>query len=137
VIYDLEERHSRGTIGLPGTLSTQHRWFRPRTLELWAAGDGHPVRTDVTQETALTTLDVGGWRDDDVADFSFRSGHKICVVALYRSGVVLAVNVVTFAVTHRAETAQSLGEVALLPDGRFVAKVWRSDRFIVGSLVVA
>jgi hypothetical protein len=55
-------------------------------------------------------------------------------VALYRSGVVLAVDVEGFTVTHKSETAETLKEIVLLDDLRFVAKAWGSDRFIVKSL---
>jgi hypothetical protein len=135
VAYDLGERRARRTISLPGTLSTYQLRFRPGTWELWAACNGHLVRVDVERGAVLATLDVGTSREDDLADFGFAPGYEFCVVALYRSGVVLAVEVESFTVAHRAETAESLAEVALLSDGRFVAKAWNSEQFIVGPLL--
>jgi len=49
------------------------------------------------------------------------------------SGAVLAVNTNMFGVTHKAETAESLDEIALPDDGRFVAKVWRGRTICCGA----
>jgi hypothetical protein len=133
-LIDLKDRRVLRTFHLPRSISSTTSRFRPGTSELWLACYGRLVRVDLSSGK-VASLDVGSWRDDDdVADFAFTHDFRTCAVALYRSGAVLAVNTNMFDVTHKAETAESLDEIALLDDGRFVAKVWRAERFVVAPL---
>ncbi len=87
------------------------------------------VRVDLDLDRVLGVLDVGTWQEDQVIDFAFNRSFTTCAVALYTSGVVLAIDVEAFQVTHRAETAESLRGIAILDDGRF-----RGSRMELGSL---
>jgi hypothetical protein len=105
----------------------------PTTTDIWLACYAEVVRLD-TLTGQLKRLDVASWRDDSIADIAIGVDASTCAAALYRSGAVMAINVETLDVTHKAETAESLAEIGLLADGRFVAKVWGRDEFVVAPL---
>jgi hypothetical protein len=69
-----------------------------------------------------------------VADVSFSPSGDTCAVALHRSGVVLGIDSESRSIATMTETAESLEKIVVLVDGRFVAKVWDSDRFAAGLL---
>jgi hypothetical protein len=135
VVLDPDAGIVRGAIEIPDSLLTQQSpVIRPGTSELWVSSRLKLVRVDVDARRVLGVLDVGTWREDQVIDFAFNDSFTTCAVALYTSGVVLAIDVDAFQVTHKAETGESLQRIAILDDGRFVSQAWSSDRFTVGQL---
>lgn len=136
VVLDPDAGIVRHEIEIPDSLLTQPSLvIRPGTSELWMSLRQKLVRVDLDIGRVLGVLDVGTWREDQVIDFAFNRSFTTCAVALYTSGVVLAIDGEAFQVTHKAETGESLQGVAVLEDGRFVAQAWSSDRFTVGQLL--
>jgi hypothetical protein len=135
VLYDVNRSAVVAIVELPRSLAS---FVRPRgrrgTSELWVACYDTIVRIDMKLGIVIDKLNVGGWRDDRIADFAFDSRFERCAVVLGTSGVVLAVDAPTLRVTHRAETAESLREIVLLDDGRFIARTADEPRFIVRPL---
>jgi hypothetical protein len=105
----------------------------PTATDIWLACYAEVVRLD-TLTGQSRRLDIASWRDDSIADIALDADASTCAAALHRSGAVMAVNAETLDVTHKAETAESLAEVGMLADGRFVAKVWGRDEFVVAPL---
>jgi hypothetical protein len=134
VLYDLQEDRVTGVIELSRSLSAVPLRFRPSTWELWFACRNRVVRADIASGRLVGELEVGHW-EDDVADMAFDRTFSTCAVALHRSGSVITVDTDAFTVTHRAWTGESLHQIVQLEDGRFVAKAFGADRFIVGDLL--
>jgi hypothetical protein len=121
------------TIELPSPLCDVAPRAGPSGSQVWLACYNHLVLLDL-ESGDVRSLDVASWRDDHVVDFAFDQSRRTCAVALYRSGAILTIDAANLVVTHLAETAQSLGGVAVLEDGRFVAKPWEGDEYLIGPL---
>jgi hypothetical protein len=85
------------------------------------------------QGTITGILDVAGGRGGGIADFAFDSTQEACAVALERSGAVMSVDTEQFQVSGVAETAETLSQIALLDDGRFIARASDGPRIIMSS----
>jgi hypothetical protein len=135
VIYDLHAQAIVQTVDLPKSgLSYAMPRFLLDGREVWMSCVDELLRLDLSTGSVVGRLNVGSWRDDYITDIALDARERVCAVALFSSGAVLSVATDTFQVTHKAETAETLQEIVLLDEQRFVAKPWATETFIAGHL---
>lgn len=137
VIYDVSSRAVVGRLKLADRFGNPSLRFRTPT-ELWA--DDYDT---------ILRLDRDGWakRDErllqptnheDVRQFigswAFDASRSLCVVGRPFSGDVVGIDTQTFATTKRAVLGGQPLEVAVLSDGRVLARDWKSGRALRGEL---
>lgn len=133
VFYDPDLESVTAAVPLPGTISPSARpMARPGKPEIWVACDNILVRIDRADRAVTGTLDSDHW-GDYIADFAFDERAESCAVALGRSGRVVGIDAERFAVRGSTDTAESLTEIVLLEDGRFVARTGEAG-FVVAPL---
>lgn len=133
VFYDPDLESVTTAVPLPGTMSASARpKARPGKSEIWVACANTLVRIDGEERSVTGTLDAGHW-GDYIADFAFDEGAQRCAVVLGRSGRVVDIDAETFAVRGSTDTAESLTQIVLLEDGRFVGRTDEAS-FVVASL---
>jgi hypothetical protein len=133
VFYDPDLGSVTAAVPLPGTISPSARpKARPGKPEIWVACDNILVRIDGAGRSVTGTLDAGH-RGDYIADFAFDERAQRCAVALGWSGRVVDIDAERFTVRGSTNTAESLTEIVLLEDGRFVGRTDEAG-FVVSSL---
>lgn len=133
VFYDPDLQNVTAAVPLPGTIAPNARpKLRPGTSEVWLACGNTLVRIDGRERSVSGTLDASHW-GDNIADFAFDRRARRCAVALGGSGRVVDVDAERFAIRGSTDTAESLNEIVLLEDGRFVGRT-DDARFVVSSL---
>jgi hypothetical protein len=134
VFYDPDSESVTAAVPVPGTIAPNARpKLRPGTSEVWLACGNILVRIDGEGRSVTGTLEAGHW-GDDISDFAFDPRVQTCAVALRRSGRVVNVDADTFTVRGSTDTAESISEIVLLEDGRFVGRT-DDARFVVSPLL--
>jgi hypothetical protein len=134
VFDDSDSRTVEASIALPEPMST---YARPKVRvghsELWVACERSLVRVGIPQRAITGILDVVGSRDAAIADFAFDSSQRACAVCFERSGAVIAIDSERFQVVGVTKTAESLNQIALMDDGRFIARASDGPHFVLSS----
>jgi len=141
VIYSLTKRRKVGTIKLANRRGNPTLRFRHRASELWA--DDYDT---------ILRLDVGSWRVHDalrlqeeiveivegsesrsgafIGEYSFDLDETRCAVARPYGGDVVLLDTATFRQVQRVPIGSEPLHVALLRDGRLIARDWKSGNVI-------
>jgi hypothetical protein len=136
IVYDLETRDVVDRIELADRYGNPAVFFRTPT-ELWADDYDTLLRLDanwsVRDELRLQE-GGGGLGRQWIGDWAFNPDRTLCAVARTFSGDVVALDTTTFTPTARAELGHEPLRVAVLSDGRILARDWKSGSPLTGQL---
>jgi hypothetical protein len=141
VIYDLTERRKVGTMKLADRHGNPTPRFRRTASELWADDYDTILRLDVKswrvrdalrlQEDIVTTVQGRESRGGAfIGQYCFDLDEVHCAVARPFSGDVVILDTASFRQARRVPTGSQPLRVALLRDGRVIARDWKSGNFI-------
>jgi hypothetical protein len=141
VIYDLTERRVVGKIKLANRRGNPTLYFRHRATELWANDYDTMLRLDVKSWRVHDALRLQEEIVEIVAGHEARSGAFIgeygfdldearCAVGRPYGGDVVLLDTGSFRQVGRVPTGSEPLHVALLRDGRIVARDWKTGSLI-------
>jgi hypothetical protein len=141
VIYDLTERRRVGTIKLADRHGNPKLIFRRTAPELWADDYDTLMRLDIRswrirdavrlQEDVVTTVHGREWRGGAfIGEYCFDLDEVRCAVARPYGGDVVVLDTASFRQALRVPTGSQPLRVALLRDGRIIARDWKTGRLL-------
>ena len=141
VIYDLNNRKPMGTIRLAGRNGNPTLQFRRKAPELWANDYDTLLRLDVAswrvqnsirlQDEVLTDLNGRQTRTGAfIGEYAFDRDESRCAVARPYSEDIVLIDTETFRQVRRVEAGSQPLHVALLSDGRLIARDWKTGSLI-------
>jgi hypothetical protein len=141
VIYDLTERRKVGTMKLADRHGNPTPRFRRTASELWADDYDTILRLDVKswrvrdalrlQDDIVTAVQGRESRGGAfIGQYCFDLDEVHCAVARPFSGDVVILDTASFRQARRVTTGSQPLKVALLRDGRVIARDWKSGNLI-------
>ena len=137
ILYDPEARKKVGELRLSGGSGNPRLYFRQTADELWADDCDTLLKIQphswqilkkhkLQEATSGTALFIG--------QFAFNSDETVCAVARPYSGDVIGLDPVNLGIRYRAVLGSQPLDVAVLLDGRVLARDWKSGALLEGTL---
>jgi len=141
VIYDLTERRKVGTINLAARHGNPNLSFRRTAPELWADDYDTMMRLDIRswhirdavrlQEDVVSIVNGHESRGSAfIGEYCFDLDEVRCAVARPYSGDVVVLDTASFRQILRVPTGSQPLRVALLRDGRIIARDWKTGKLL-------
>ena len=137
VVYDPDARRKVREIELAERDGNPALFFRRAANELWASDYDTLVKIHTISERVLSKRrlqDAPPRTAQFIGEFAFDADESICAVARPFSGDVLGIDPKSMRTKYRAALGQQPLEVALLQDGRVLARDWKSGELLQGRL---
>jgi hypothetical protein len=137
VLYDPHHRRVIRKLSLADRAGNPRPRFRSQANELWVDDYDTLLKLDPTDWTVKASQrlqDAAGGTRQFIGEFEFNDDESLCAVARPFGGDVIALDTYTFKIRYRCEIGREPLQVAILRDGRVLARDWKTGALLKGRL---